>query len=647
MSEESAPPPPRRITWLAALPLAVLVLFLLAGPKPWEDGVAAARADGRTPKPEHYGVTGMWFGALAALPAAAVLLGLRRRLATPLPDDGKRFLPRLPSGQWLLFGLVAAGTLGTAAVLHAPRLQQSFWDDEDKAMRYFTVGRYKQQDDGSLRFLAADWSDVFFNYRQPNNHILFSILSKASHDALAPPRDTAGRPYFDEASLRLPAFVAGLGAIVGVGLLLCSLGFQRAALWAMPLLALHPWFLRYLVEARGYSLVLCLSPLVLATAARATDSGRLRWWGAFALCQFLLFYTFPGSLHFLAWTHLAVMGVILTTRRGGSWKTTQLARWIGAGCLSGIFICVMMGPCLPQFLDFLAEERDNPHVTATTWKNLGALLASGTTWKSWDPSNPLSMGLLDLLDRTWWGWAVASVLGAFFFAGIVRLAIKSRLHATFLLVFLLPALTFPLHAMLGETVFYPWYAIGSLPFVVALAALGADWPTRPLGRGRLATHVTLVAGVASLLLFAVFTAPQRDVITSHPIEPKRESAAAMRAPHLNPVEPEQDQVITVGFHQENLAYDPRLRRLNDTGDKEGLKRVMAEAREKGLPLYVDFGQEAYARQHFIHIFPLLDDPRLFRVVAEFPGLEAQNTRKVMQFVPTPREAGKAAQGDTP
>jgi hypothetical protein len=255
MGADSTPPPARR-PWrspavsAALATVLILAAWLLLGPKPWQEGVAAAEAKGRAPKTSHHAVTGLWYGALAALPFALALVPLARRMpgrpdGAPLPIHS----PVPPARAWLPIGLAALGIATILAKDNHHRLDQSLWDDEEKALRYFTVGRCLPGKDGEMKFTATTWLDVFFNYRQPNNHIFFTALSKASHEASGHAIDTPGQSYFNERALRLPAFAAGLLAIGALGVSLTLLGHPKAGLWAMPLLALHPWFLRYLVEA--------------------------------------------------------------------------------------------------------------------------------------------------------------------------------------------------------------------------------------------------------------------------------------------------------------------------------------------------------------------------------------------------------------
>jgi len=199
-------------------------------------------------------------------------------------------------------------------------------------------------------------------------------------------------------------------------------------------------------------------------------------------------------------------------------------------------------------------------------------------------------------------------------------------------VTLLPPLFFIVQSHLQQTAFYPWYIISTITIVPALIALGLDYIARPLGAGRFGSIVALVSFIIGLIAFNFITKDQRQVVCNNPIEPKRNSFKIYRDDVVNPFHPAISDTMTIGFHQENNTYDPRMYRLNDVDNQDEIFNVIDKADRTGKPLYVDFAQEAYARLHFQEIFAVLDDPSKFVLVDELYGLEPQNTRKVMRYV---------------
>ncbi|QQL44407.1 glycosyltransferase family 39 protein [Sulfuriroseicoccus oceanibius] len=626
--------------------LVALIFFgawLIFGPDPVEAGIAAAEAAGKKVKVEHYIASGLWQGALIGGGIALLALVASPWLCRPAQpiNDSKPSLPRSQKRFTIAVGVL---TIAITAATNYQRLSQSLWDDEAKAMRMFIVGKlYQHSKTNEWKFKEATWSDTFFNYRLPNNHILFSAAAKLSHSGHNVKPTEPDAMYFSEWRLRLPSFLAGLGSIALVGALLTTLGFQRAAVFAMPLTALHPWFLRYLVEARGYAMVIFFTLLATLFLVRALQCGRWRWWLAFSAATFCLLWTYPVALY----TAVTLFGtgalVLWFSPRFRGTRLAMTGRLVSAGLLMSAFIIFVMSPTLPQLQNYLAEDRDlqtlNPRLTADSI----SLFFTGTHWRLWDSGNPLSVALKDDINDSLAAFLVVAIPVALaLLAGIVRLALK-RTHAWLLLpVFLIPPAAFLAQAAVQQTAFYPWYIIGTIPIVPMLIALGADYAARPLGNRRAGGLVAIGSALLVIWAFSSLTSAQRNVTRNHPIEPTRDAFELYRSEVTNPFHPDIDQVITIGFHQENNTYDPKLHRLDDPQQQHRIHDLIAEARETGKPLYVDFGQEAYARLHFDEIFSLLDDPQTFELVAELPGLELQNTRKVMRLLPTQRHAPPAA-----
>jgi uncharacterized membrane protein len=117
-----------------------------------------------------------------------------------------------------------------------------------------------------------------------------SLLQKASLTAWK--RVTgAEKGEFSEMAFRLPAFI---GSGVAVVLLLRIIGIARGVMLLGVLLALHPWHLRYGVEARAYALVvpLCLSGILASRKVLATRGRSLGAWAWLAVNQALWIYSF-------------------------------------------------------------------------------------------------------------------------------------------------------------------------------------------------------------------------------------------------------------------------------------------------------------------------------------------------------------------
>ena len=80
------------------------------------------------------------------------------------------------------------------------------------------------------------------------------------------------------------------------------------------LLGIHPWNIRYASEARGYSLLVFLVPVLFVFWRRAMITGQWKWWGAFAVTEFSLIYCYPGAVFVLVVLNLITLALIATGR---------------------------------------------------------------------------------------------------------------------------------------------------------------------------------------------------------------------------------------------------------------------------------------------------------------------------------------------
>jgi len=632
---------PSKSAALQWFPLLAVTLFFLhqviRADKPWENGIAAAKTAGDPIRIDNYIVSGLWWGALINVALCLGALALFHWLKRPLPTSWHTLnhppLPRLWHWlPWLAITIIAT----IVATTQFNRLDQSLWDDEEKALRNFIVGRYYEHSQtGEIRYREVTWAEAAFGYRWPTNHWLFSLTSKATHNNANIHFADPTQPYFSERTLRMPAFIAGLAALFSITFLLHSLGFIRAAIAACLILALHPLYLRYLVEARGYALVLAFTPMVLAFFVHALRNGHMRWWLAAGFTQALLFYSYPGSLHFLLWTNTAIFTAIFLRTHSRQERLILLGRWLLSGLVFALPIIYLVAPCVPQFLEYLAENRDHPNLNAAVLIKTLSQLFSGTDWTHWDPENPHSFGLH--LLNPFLLWTFITACAATLVAGIIHL--HKQGFSWILLPLLLPPASLISQAWMSEMPFYPWYVIGAVPGILALMAIGISNLLPSTKQQRLTKHINSFTRHTSfpllttlfIILFFFTTKPQRTLITSHPIEPKRDAVRIYRPNILDPSHPRIHDVLSVGFHQENLTYNPGLIRLNDRSNQDAILNVISEAQSTGKPLFIDYAQDAYARAHFQRFFEIIDQPGQFKKIATLHGLEPQNTRIILRY----------------
>ena len=357
------------------LTLLVLVLRLVAGENPWTGGIAERIATGDNLRGVDFARTyGWWAAAGNAIVAAVLLATARRWLTRGEPVEVTELAP--PSGvPRRAFWLLVAAAVVTCGVVGHPRLSFSLWDDEVTTVRRALDGYYARDGSGGLTFVEARWRDTFYEYKMPNNHVPFTVLSRltlAAWRAVAKPE----LHFVKEEVFRLPAHVAGLASLALVAVFLRRLGFWLPGICAAWLLALHPWMLRYTTEGRGYGLMLALIPVTLTLWVGALHRGTWGRWVAYGAAQFLLLYTYAGTLYFALVMNAVTVLALWWLHRGTPALWQQLPRWMVVNVAGAMAWIQLMLPNMMQLLRYLeSETADSPprflaNVLCSLWVGL-------------------------------------------------------------------------------------------------------------------------------------------------------------------------------------------------------------------------------------------------------------------------------------
>ena len=274
----------RLVLWAS---LVGLIVHLIAGDKPWSGGIAERVAEGHSLRAIDYARTYRWWISLGSVPLVIALLAtLRSWIGSPRAAE----CPDLaaPNRGGRAVAVVAALAMLTAALLVAPRLGFSFWEDERRTVRFSVDGGYARNPEGDLVFHEVPWRDSWlYTLNRPNNHVPFSLAARLSlgiWQSLAQPELRLA----SERAVRLPAFAFGIAAIGALAWCVWRIGMPWTAGFAAIFLALHPWHLRYTSEARGYSLLLLCMPLLLGAMVAVLHRGTWRRWIAFGAVEVLL-----------------------------------------------------------------------------------------------------------------------------------------------------------------------------------------------------------------------------------------------------------------------------------------------------------------------------------------------------------------------
>lgn len=622
--------------------ILLLAAYLVFAAKPWNpelDFTASAKSSIRI---HSYVVDGLWWGALINLIIISIALFTSRFYPRSNTGNGNDFdsdhtitrwksLP--PTQHRIIIGLSLLA-LALSAYMNAPQLNHSLWGDEETTARRLIVGHVNRQDDGSLKLHKPRWEKTLWSFDNgPNNHVLYSILGRLSH-GFAKPANGPDDFYFSEFWIRLPSYLAGLGAVAATAWLMVVMGFPRTAPLAAITLALHPWFVRWGTEARGYALVLFFVPLILTFLLKALHARQNKiswgWWAAYGFTEFLLIYSHLGSVYFLfplnitafilAWKHPAYRDAPFNPLRH-----PKVWQWTAANLFGAVLTIQMLGPCLKPMLIWLDKGRGDGDITWPWIENWISYFASGMPWTPWDESNPYCLTLPDFLkEHPLLGLTSLILTSVTLAAGFVSFS-KSRQSRYLLLPLLAPGLFTVLHAKLGDNLLYPWYMVGFLPLSIVVVSVGLDRISRWLPNRLAFTGLA----VFFCLTFGLLTQNQRQLYRNHPVEALAKSVRLTRKV-INPFDANIDDVITLDIVHATRLYDPAHFRIRS------LKEFVAAlklADSSNRPLYLNLGNPGLLSRDLPVIGQMIENRDLFQSPTLIHGLQNPCTRYILRYKP--------------
>ncbi len=529
----------------------------------------------------------------------------------------------------LVFAAVAAG-----GVLSAPALGHSLWDDENESVSWYTVGRFVRQGDNAerVRFKRCAWQKTIFSFTTPNNHVFHNILSRACNELWRAAAKPAGL-QFDPLAVRWPAFLAALASIAAVALLLAEFGWHAGGVAAAWFLAVHPWFTEHAASARGYTLAMLLAVLAVVAWRRALQTASWFWWGSFAAAEFLLLWTYIGSLFLLV--PLNAGAVLLIAARPfpvAGPARTQLSRWFCVNALTAAGLLPLLLPITMQFREFMAKLFEA--VIGAAWLRdvfwffvAGAPWARGSTPEWTYPDLQMIAGTV--------GHGAVALLGVLvaglFLLGLGRFARSGWPAFTFSLCVLAAPLLHFIYVRAQKIFIFEWYVIYALPFVAIFWGVGAvtfsGWLARACRCPRFSPALTALLVAA----YAFLVHPVHAWQTAHPKTPHRESVLATRSNPGKYRSSENRRILTacVGSSPA-LAYDPLLVQFTDPAD---LVLLCRHADRSGRTLAVNIGHLATVEQHHPRELALLRDRRLFGRMEFFGGADPVWNRYVFFYTP--------------
>ena len=602
-------------------------IWLLMAPKPW---VAASQVHGKMDTRDYVQIYGWIAGAINI-----VLLGM---LAAVCPWwSGNPQRPTLnaqlstlnaPAPRW--FWPLVAVAMAMTMFYSLPRMNHGFWDDEELNVRTTLYGKFKRdKKTGEMEFKRFDWLETVYGYsRGPNSHTLFSIVSRACEDAWNSFVRPRGFPVV-EWPFRVPALIFGLLAVAAAAWLLKEFGLPGAGVTAAFLLAIHPWHIRYASEARGYSLLVFLVPVLFVFWRRAMITGRWKWWGAFAATEFSLIYCYPGAIFVLVVLNLITLALIATGRDCAKPRSTQAGRWFCVNVLAAIPAFQLMLPLYPQakkYFDFVSSQG---FISGWSWvRNTICFMIGGAPWtKSDEPWAGYPEWLARYVENPILFVVAASFAIALILLGAVYLLRRGWASATFVFVMsVCPPISF-VFAYFKGFLLYENYVIYSLPGVVVCAATGltlAASRAQRLPNGKVIESATVSFAVLGCFLY---TNSFRQWIVQRPLQQIRESVMYCRGT-LDPSSAGQESVRTASFCIPPYLYDAHMERLDSAG---AFIAALRRADKEGVPLLLNVGMPWAARQYSPQMWSLFTNRELFEEPVHLRGFEPSLDRLVAKY----------------
>jgi hypothetical protein len=622
----------RRIP-LAGLSISIVLLLALESPWSANFNLFAPPRDEAT----FARFVGIWIWCAAALHFILLLIltvTWKWWTADVLPPRNPEETrpPGRPSSQHLLAGL----SIIIAACTGFPRLSHSLWGDELITFRESVAGHFSHdvESDGlkeamdRIYWSDASWADALWQYETTNPHFLYNLAGKLALTWTHQSRKED--PWVvRESALRWFPFLAGLGALPAWFLLACRAGARSSAGWFCLALSLHPWFIRYTTEARGYAFVFLFLPLALMALDQATRDSRWRNWTLYGVAGGILIYSWPGMV--IPWISLTAAMLVFRWRRQGEAAAFPARRLVLTNLVLAMVLLTLVAPCFAQLGPYLREDAARLPLDASWLGDVVARMLLGIDWIDHGAHSRLAPRYITF-ESLWRSPALAlplvvvgvAVLGGFP-AGLRFFLRKGNAFSGMVVGMAASALFLYLPAAHLGVYLFPWYFIFLLPGFVLVVVAGLLALARP-AKG--APGIVLLA----LGAFGILSARVSAAMRAESADPRRESVLAMRGT-LDPLDPRNPGILTAHLGTTALGYDPLGWYLEETPEPGNptLPTLMRMADILGRELFVNVGYPLNARAEAPTPMGIIDKSGYFTRTHQFPGLEPQFEREIYRY----------------
>jgi len=529
----------------------------------------------------------------------------------------------------------------TGGALRWNLASRSLWWDELWTVKNAVVGAYvpDKEDQGALKFKEVSWERSAWYYRKPTNHAVASLSSKLV--------DTVWRSFskaqpheFHDIVIRLPMLLCGLASIFMVGLLGRRWGMSWAGLAAAALLAVHPWHIRYGVDARAYTFVVLWAAMGcfwLTFIVRQTNRSVFPWL-MFGVNQFLLVWSFPQTLWLAIGFFLSAVMLIFVSWRGKQDRLTALWSLVLVNTLAGMLFLQMFAPNLIQMWVWMkadASRHEGHELTGTRFQEFltQSFFGMPPHLSSEGDAAGLPSFFGQLHEHPIWMWLAMILLGLATLVGGFYVAYTRHRVSLILAGVLMGGLLALAFYGMVDTYFYHRFMIFLLVLIVFLPAFFLQWLADSLGwRSKMTPGVSVLMVMLALYVGVVW--PQMKVLNERSYAPLREVAVFFQKARGGVFsDPEGDRtkiIATVYGHggEQLHVYDPEVKVLRSLDELKAMAKI---ANESGARLLVAYDHRQFNKAIVPDGFEWLDDESRFREMATYPAIEPEFFFRILEY----------------
>lgn len=517
---------------------------------------------------------------------------------------------------WKRVLVPVALVLGFATIYGATSFgAKSLWWDEMWAMKQCVHGTWKpdKKNPDELKFQPTTWKRCAFYYQKPTNHAPMSLAQKTS---LKVWRSVTGAPEseFTELAVRAPALLAsGIAVLLLMRLVGAAQGIGIGAI----MLVLHPWHMRYGVDARAYAFIipLCISGIAAARKVVFTR-GRNAWaWGWLGLNQAVWIWTYPNAVLDVLLLFVVLIVLLWRGEENTRDRLTAMIRLVVTHTFAAALWLQLFLPNLLQALHWAGQEEHGHQLSPQIAKDTVANLTLGMNWAGRALNSPEGQGLKGAVDQFGSDYAAWGVIGTLLLLSLLglRWAVKYQPRTGWLLV--APAISALIYISVGyvlDLYFYPRFVIALLPiFVAGLCLCGQAFTVWTQMQRKLVLCI--------MVLFALVTNYQRGLLMTHPYAGVKQAADSAKDYAAKQPGKPAPLVLCFGLGREviNVYHKDAIQVETPAELNAAAKRSLDERRE----LLVIQGYSFFNRAKLPEGMAMLDNREQFEELGAWPGID--------------------------